>query len=93
MEIIMARKGIKFSKAHKAKLNAAAKARYAKRKQNYANIFKEADAKIGTTLRVRLPNDYNVTDTPLHIRTNGLIDRMTQAIDKIENQIKRLETL
>jgi hypothetical protein len=86
---IMAKKGVKLSKAHRAKLSAAAKKRYAKVKSNpYVDIFKDADAKIGTQLRIKLPTDYQVTTT-----TNGLISRMTQAIDKIQAQIERLESL
>lgn len=50
--------------------------------------FIKPDLKLGTQLRIRLPND-QTTET----KVNGLIDRMTQAIDKIETQIKRLESL
>jgi hypothetical protein len=55
------------------------------------------DLPIGTQLRIKFPADYTVTDQPVTVHTcdkaSGLIDRMTQAIDKIEQQIKRLETL
>ena len=92
--MIMARKGIKFSKAHRANLRAA----HAKRRKPIIPIASEfaktvaEDMKIGSTLRIRLPNDYVATSHSFS-KANGLIDRMTQAIDKIENQIKRLETL
>ena len=91
MEIIMAKKR-RFSKEHLANLRAA----HAKRRKPNKIIQGAQEAveyaKIGTTLRIRMPEDYVVTSHSFS-KANGLIDRMTQAIDKIENQIKRLETL
>lgn len=51
----------KFSKAHRAKLSKAAKARHAAKKKS---LFVEYGAKIGETLQIRLPKDYVVTDGP-----------------------------
>lgn len=56
--------------------------------KQWEGVFAKPDQKLGTQLRIRLPND-QTTET----RVNGLIDRMTQAVDKIEAQIKRLESL
>ena len=84
----------RFSKEHLANLRAA----HAKRRKPIIPIASEfartvaEDMKIGTQLRIKMPEDYRVVDNML-LKQNGLIDRMTQAIDKIENQIKRLETL
>jgi len=86
-------KQTKRAKAARAK---AARAMWKRRKAKaLQSIFPglTGDKPIGAQLRVRLPEDYQVQNTPLHIKMNGLIDRMTQAIDKIQAQIERLETL
>ena len=93
----MAKKRV-FSKEHKVKLAGAAKKRWAKKHKlksliTIADYDPDNELAIGSQLRIKLPEDYNVATSHSYDKPNGLIDRMTQAIDKIEIQIKRLESL
>jgi len=79
----------KFSKEHLANLRAAhAKRRGKKRSFTVTSIASGNSFQVGDTVNLTDPPTVHTCD-----KACGLIDRMTQAIDKIEGQIKRLETL
>ncbi len=71
----------KFSKKHLANLRAA----HAKRRKS-----KPTAASLTEAIIMHHNED---TAATIGINMSGLIDRMTQAIDKIQAQIERLETL
>lgn len=101
----MAIKGRKFSKQHLANLRAAHAKRRGKKRKNLVITATNDRFKIGDSVNFdenilkgrskRLMQIQPVVDyDPVsYSKTNGLIERMTQAIDKIKEQIERLETL